>query len=443
MKTSQEDQKHMEAVIEQAKLDERIFKVGTRIIKNGDLLAEAHGLKKPGQPGIHAEFAAIQICEKQGKDLRGATLYTTLEPCIHARSRPSTDCAIKIDKSGITEVVVGILDPNSTVCSRGVGYLEQNGVGVRRFPERLREKIEDLSIDFIEREATEVDTERVHHSSSFTEKGEARPVLGFADDLTPDLPDIRGLVQVYRKRRVIIPRILWPHANEVLWRNALKQRQWLLEGVRFGTTGGRSAELRNRDFEWVNHFIRDAWKIRTRAASRIPKMWRGMAPSWGWSLASSFDDALASFLVFCNTNILLALARAEKWKARPLFPPARRWAETVTSKNLSLSPVYQEVFSSLGPFYQVAVSKLGNWRPDPDRYVYVPKAEAMLMLETLGKHRIDYVSSRYMVPSVEYSLIGEGTIVEYGFGEWRRILDDHGQDAKLFSDSSLGSLTQE
>jgi hypothetical protein len=52
----------------------------------------------------------------------------------------------------------------------------------------------------------------------------------------------------------------------------------------------------------------------------------------------------------------------------------------------------------------------------------------MLMLETLGEHRIDYVSSRYTVPAVEYELIGERTIVEYGPGEWRRILDDDGED---------------
>jgi len=430
MTISRKDQENMEATIRQAKLDERIFRVGARIVKNGELLAEAHGLKRPRKPGIHAEFAAIQICEKQGKDLEGATLYTTLEPCIHARSRPSTDCAIKIVRSGITEVVVGILDPNPTVCSRGVNYLKQKNVAVRRFHKKLREKIEDLSIDFIESEATGVDTQKVHHSAAFTEKGEARPILGFADDLTPDLADIKRLVQMYRKRRVIIPRILWPDANEALWRNVLKQRQRLLESIRVGTVRGRNAELRNKDFEWVNLFIRDAWKIRTRAAARIPKMWRGMAPFWGSSLASSFEDALASFLVFCNTNILLALARAEKRKARPIFPPARRWAKTVTAKNLSLSPVYQEVFNFPAPFYQVAVTRLGNWRPDPDRYIYVPRPEATDMLKTHGRHGIDYVSSRYMVPSVEYSLIGEGTVVEYGPGQWRRILDDHGEEAR-------------
>lgn len=427
MRITEEDQRHMKAAIQQAELDQRIYKVGARIVKDGELLAEAHGLVEGGH---HAEFTAIETCEKLGKDVRGATLYTTLEPCIHVRPQSNTDCAVKIVKSGIAEVVVGMLDPDDRVCSRGWSYLKQNGVRVRRFPVRLIKEIEDLSIDFIEAKATGVDARKALRSLTFAKSKEeqARPILGFASDLVPDLPDIRSLIRMYNERQLIIPRILWPPANDALWWNVLKQRQRILENVRTGTLGARSAELRNKDFEWVSTFIRDAWKIRTKAAARIPRMWRGMAPFWGWDLARAFEDALVSFLVICNTNVLLALARTEKIRSRALFPRARKWVEMVTVRNGKLSDVYQDVFSSSGPFYQVAVSRLGNWRPVPDRYIYVPRSEAMTMRETYGKHRIDHVSSSYTVPAVEYILIGEKTIVEYGAGEWRCILNDLGED---------------
>lgn len=431
MTISREDQKHMKAAIEQAKLDQRIHKVGARIVKDGECLAESHGVEGGGQ---HAEFMALKTCEDQGKYLVGATLYTTLEPCRHVRSHDKTDCAVRVFNSGIEEVVVGMLDPDERVCSRGWNYLKQNGVRVRRFPERLRKRIEDLNIDFIETKAVGANARIVHRLLTFTESGSRRPVLGFANDLTPDLADIRALAKQY-KTRPVMPLILWPPANEALWRNVLGERQKILESIRVPAVDERTAKFRNRDFEWINYFIEDAWKIRTRAAARIPKMWRGMAPYWGQWLADSFEKALESFLIFCNTNVLLALARTEKAKARPLCSPARKWVKMVSPQNPSLSPVHQEVFNSRNPFYQVAVSKLGDWHPDPDVYVYVPASEAMLMRETY--QRINHISSKYTVPSVEFVLIGEKTSVKYGLGEWRRILDEHGEDARLLPDSSL------
>lgn len=432
MRLTQEDQKHMEAAVKQAKLDQRIHRVGARIVKGGAVLAEAHGLEEGGQ---HVEFIAIKICEEQGKDLNGATLYTTLEPCIHVRSQRKADCAVRVAESGIAEVVVGMLDPDERVCSRGCSYLQQNGVQVRYFPMPLREKIEDLNIDFIETMTVRRDAREVQRLLTFTNRGRRRPPLSFASDLTPDLPDIKRLGELY-SRRPVMPHILWPPANDALWRNALKQRQRILEDVRIGALGRRSAELRNKDFEWISAFIRFAWKIRTSAAARIPKMWYGMAPFWVNDLHSSFEDSLTSFLIVCNTNILLALARTEQVTRVALFPPARKWVEMVAAKNGTLSDVYQEVFGFPRPFYQVTVSRLGNWRPVPDKEIYVPESVVMDAWRTAEKRRVNWVSSKYMVPQVEYELIGEGTVVEYGPWEWRRTLNDRGREiseSQLFS----------
>jgi len=298
MRLAQEDQKHMEAAVEQAKLDQRIHRVGVCIVKGGELLAEAHGLEEGGQ---HAEFTAIKDCEEQGKNLNGATLYTTLEPCIHARSQRKADCAVRVVESSIAEVVVGMLDPDERVCSRGCSYMQQNGVHVRHFPTPLREKIEDLNIDFIEARALGVDPRKVQRSLTFTKSGKRRPVLGFADALVPDLPDIKSLVELYSKRPMM-PRILWPLANDALWRNALKERQRILENVRIAALERRRTEFRNWDFEWISALIRFAWKIRTLAAARIPKMWQGIAAYWHEHRPTAFEDALTSFLIGCNTK---------------------------------------------------------------------------------------------------------------------------------------------
>src|ERR1700722_629749 len=75
--------------------------------------------------GAHAEVAAIASA---GDRARGATLYSTLEPCSHhGRTPPCTDTIIS---SGVARVVVGIVDPDSAVCGRGIETLRRAGIEV-------------------------------------------------------------------------------------------------------------------------------------------------------------------------------------------------------------------------------------------------------------------------------------------------------------------------
>jgi diaminohydroxyphosphoribosylaminopyrimidine deaminase/5-amino-6-(5-phosphoribosylamino)uracil reductase len=63
-----------------------------------------------------------------GADLAGAALYSTLEPCSHfGRTPPCTDAIIG---AGITEVVIGIPDPDSKVSGAGIGALRAAGIEV-------------------------------------------------------------------------------------------------------------------------------------------------------------------------------------------------------------------------------------------------------------------------------------------------------------------------
>jgi diaminohydroxyphosphoribosylaminopyrimidine deaminase/5-amino-6-(5-phosphoribosylamino)uracil reductase len=75
--------------------------------------------------GAHAEVAALASA---GEKARGATLYTTLEPCSHhGRTPPCTDAIIS---SGVARVVVGIVDPDAAVCGRGIEMLRTAGIEV-------------------------------------------------------------------------------------------------------------------------------------------------------------------------------------------------------------------------------------------------------------------------------------------------------------------------
>jgi len=58
----------------------------------------------------HAEVEALRDAATRGADVRGATLYVTLEPCNH--SGLTGPCAQAVLDAGIARVVVGARDPN-------------------------------------------------------------------------------------------------------------------------------------------------------------------------------------------------------------------------------------------------------------------------------------------------------------------------------------------
>ena len=75
--------------------------------------------------GPHAEINALTGA---GELARGATIYTTLEPCDHTgRTGPCTQAIIE---AGVARVVVGITDPDEKVSGRGIARLREAGISV-------------------------------------------------------------------------------------------------------------------------------------------------------------------------------------------------------------------------------------------------------------------------------------------------------------------------
>lgn len=96
--------------------------VGAVITTTNGVIATG-ATEAPG--GAHGEIVALRAA---GDRARGATLYTTLEPCHHVgRTGPCTNAIID---AGITRVVVGIVDPDEHVSGRGVAALRQAGIQV-------------------------------------------------------------------------------------------------------------------------------------------------------------------------------------------------------------------------------------------------------------------------------------------------------------------------
>ncbi len=97
--------------------------VGAVVVRQGNIVGEGFH-KKAGTP--HAEVHALDMA---GEAARGGTIYVTLEPCNHTGRTPP--CTQAILKAGITEVVIGAMDPNPRVEGGGAEFLRSQGIKVR------------------------------------------------------------------------------------------------------------------------------------------------------------------------------------------------------------------------------------------------------------------------------------------------------------------------
>ena len=101
-------------------------RVGCVIVREARVLGE--GFTQP--PGSnHAEIEAMLDARRNGHDVRGSTVYVSLEPCSHFGRTPP--CATALSEAKVARVIAAVEDPNPLVSGRGLEMLRNGGVDVR------------------------------------------------------------------------------------------------------------------------------------------------------------------------------------------------------------------------------------------------------------------------------------------------------------------------
>lgn len=96
--------------------------VGAVVVRDDEVVGEGWHVRA-GED--HAEVRALAGA---GDAARGASLFVTLEPCNHHGRTPP--CVKAVVRAGVSEVVVGTLDPDPRMRGRSVGMLREAGIRV-------------------------------------------------------------------------------------------------------------------------------------------------------------------------------------------------------------------------------------------------------------------------------------------------------------------------
>jgi len=94
---------------------------------DGVMIADGYSRERGAQS--HAEQVAIEKALEAGVDLRGSTLYTSLEPC-SVRGSGLLACTVRILDAGILRVVFALREPPLFVDGHGAEVLAAAGVEV-------------------------------------------------------------------------------------------------------------------------------------------------------------------------------------------------------------------------------------------------------------------------------------------------------------------------
>ena len=121
----------------------------------GCLIVSADGATLLGQGhtqaagGPHAEVMALRDAHSRGADVRGATVYVTLEPCAHhGRTPPCCDALVA---AGVGRVEIAVGDPNPLVNGQGTARIAAAGIAIGRAPDDVALRARELNVGFFSR----------------------------------------------------------------------------------------------------------------------------------------------------------------------------------------------------------------------------------------------------------------------------------------------------
>jgi len=118
-------------------------RVGCVIVKDEKVIGRGFH-RKAGE--AHAEVLALNEADEAA---RGATVYVTLEPCMHlGRTGPCADALIE---AGVARVIAAMQDPNPLVA--GKGFAKLRAAGIETASDLLEEQARQINPGFISRMA--------------------------------------------------------------------------------------------------------------------------------------------------------------------------------------------------------------------------------------------------------------------------------------------------
>ena len=134
------DRRWMTIAVEQARMcppSATAYSVGAVIVDAGGEEI-SRGYSRENDPHDHAEESALAKLPPGDPRLRGATVYSTLEPCSRRKSRDRS-CTELILAAGAARVVIAWLEPRLFVSDpEGREKLQAAGVAVAELPEFAR-----------------------------------------------------------------------------------------------------------------------------------------------------------------------------------------------------------------------------------------------------------------------------------------------------------------
>ncbi len=138
------DEEYMEIALEvsrQSPPRPSCYRVGAVVVTARGEVFDGYTLET--SPTHHAEQAAIFKAQKAGAELRGATIYATMEPCSERKSEP-VSCSQLIIENGFCRAVFALYEPSHFVNCEGARNLRKSGVEVKYMPQ-CSKKVRDIN----------------------------------------------------------------------------------------------------------------------------------------------------------------------------------------------------------------------------------------------------------------------------------------------------------
>lgn len=284
--------------------------VGAVIVRGQHLLGEGWH-QAAGQP--HAEVEAVRDAHRRGHDLKGSTLYVTLEPCsTHGRTPPCTDLIVR---EKFKRVVVGATDPNPAHAGRAFPLLRAAGITVTEGI--LAEECTDLNRAFNHWIVTKLPW--VILKLAVTADGALALPKGQGRWLTGPLA--RQQVHELRARCDAI----------LVGAETVRQDRPRLtvRGIRGARQPHRIVLSRSRNLPMDAPLFTDRWKDRTRIIRprTIPDLLKQLGKEGMTSLLVEGGAEVADQFIRSGCVQELVLFIAPKWAGNHSLPRLKRWAD--------------------------------------------------------------------------------------------------------------------